>query len=120
MFLVFKMPSASFFNILFQNSSSGISPATSSFLSFLKSLDSSSSELSEVVVPFLLEAASTPAAKMGDRITALNALQASASDKASRDMRKAVVTKTESLLGHKKRLVRKAAADTRNLWILLG
>ncbi len=95
-----------------------MSPALLSFLDYyVGRLDAQL--LAETVLPYLLDAAIGPDTTMKEKIAALKAVESASETAASeKAARQAVLSRTASLLDHRKRLVRKAAADARNAWFL--
>ncbi len=101
------------------------SKALSGFLSFVRQLDSTAaSEAWERLVPFLLKVASAESggASVEERAYSLEAVdQAAAAAAGSKDKELVlrVTSSTAPLLDDGKRVIRKAAADARNAWLLV-
>lgn len=109
-----------FISILFKPGTQKLSKASRCFLEFIQELDDELLlGMSETAVPFLLNLALNVDCDMNDRITSLNLLDTLASEKCPRDLKSMVSKRTLPLLNDKKRLIRKAAVEARNAWMIL-
>ena len=98
-------------------SSAKLGPSAAAFLDFIHDNADGRGLGSEQAVKFLLRV-SNEASDVKERVSALEAVKKSSKAVENKELRAEVIKKTKPLLDDKKRLVRKAAAEARNEWIL--